>query len=71
MSLFLGTMIDDTYHLEAPMAGDKTKARDAAGNRNLANESPAIDEAVAELLDHIAEELAQEYVRLMETAADK
>jgi len=30
---------------------------------------PAADPAVTALLDHLAEELAQEYVRLMENAA--
>lgn len=30
---------------------------------------PAVDAAVTALLDHLAEELAQEYVRLMEKAA--
>jgi hypothetical protein len=30
---------------------------------------PAADAAVAALLDHLAEELAREYVRLMEKAA--
>lgn len=30
---------------------------------------PAADAAVTALLDHLAEELAQEYVRLMEKAA--
>ena len=32
--------------------------------------NPAANPVVAELLDHIAEELAQEYVRLMKKAAD-
>lgn len=32
--------------------------------------SPRANPAVAELLDHVAEELAREYVRLMESAAE-
>jgi len=39
-----------------------------AGEERLGPPSP-IDPAVAALLDHIAEDLAREYVRLMERAA--
>ena len=51
------------------MTDDRTDPRDAAGNKNAASKSPVMDQAVADLLDHIAEELALEYVRLMEKAA--
>jgi hypothetical protein len=40
------------------LEGEPTSARD-----------PAADAAVTALLDHLAEELAREYVRLMEKAA--
>jgi len=33
--------------------------------------APAADAALIKLLDHIAAELAQEYVRLMEAAAER
>lgn len=33
--------------------------------------SPAVNPAMAELLDHLAKELAGEYVRLMERAAER
>ena len=51
------------------MAGDRTDARDAAGNKDAACRSPVMDQVVGDLLDHLAEELALEYVRLMEKAA--
>lgn len=49
-----------------------TKARVASELLKLEATSvrdPAADAAVTALLDHLAEELAQEYVRLMEKAA--
>ncbi len=49
-----------------------TKARVASKLLELEATSvrdPAADAAVKALLDHLAEELAQEYVRLMEKAA--
>lgn len=49
------------------------RAKMAAGEAGASREQPArpasIDPAVAALLDHIAEDLAREYVRLMEDAA--
>jgi hypothetical protein len=47
------------------MAGAKTSA--AANQPATAD---AIEPSVRELLDHIAVELAEEYVRLMEAAAE-
>ena len=53
------------------MAANGTEAWEVAGTEEEAAASPVNKPAVAELLDHIAEELALEYVRLMETAADE
>ena len=53
------------------MVTNRTEAWETAGNEKGAGGSPAIDSAVAALLDHIAEELALEYVRLMEKAAEE
>ena len=53
------------------MAKESSKAWKAAGNENEAGGSTVIDSALADLLDHIAEEIALEYVRLMEKAAAK
>jgi len=51
------------------MAKEGSKAWKAAGKKNEAGGSLVIDSAVADLLDHIAEELALEYVGLMKKAA--
>ena len=40
-------------------------------SRERSGRSASIDPAVAALLDHIADELAREYVRLMEQAAQE
>jgi hypothetical protein len=34
-------------------------------------QKPEFDDGLKSLLDHVARELAQEYIRLMEAAADK
>ena len=43
----------------------------SVGKREPEVESPAIDTAVEELLDHLVSELALEYVRLMEKTGDE
>jgi len=51
------------------VARSKTAAVEAEASREQPARSASIDPAVAALLDHIAEDLAREYVRLMESAA--
>ena len=51
------------------MARSKTAAVEAGASREQPARPASIDPAVAALLDHIAEDLAREYVRLMEHAA--
>jgi hypothetical protein len=51
------------------MARSKTAAVEVRPNRERPGRSASLDPAVAALLDHIAEDLAREYVRLMESAA--
>ncbi|MFQ5514678.1 MAG: hypothetical protein ACE5FG_09585 [Myxococcota bacterium] len=51
------------------MARSTTAVVEARTSREGPGESASIDPAVAALLDHIAEDLAREYVRLMEQAA--
>ncbi len=49
----------------------RSKARAADGAEERPDLPASIDPAVAALLDHIAEDLAREYVRLMEHAAQE
>lgn len=49
----------------------KSAAVDAEAGQERPARPASIDPAVAALLNHIAEELAREYVRLMEIAAHK
>jgi len=51
------------------VARSKTAAVVAGTTRERPAQPAPIDPAVAALLDHIAEDLAREYVRLMESAA--
>lgn len=51
------------------MARSKAAAVEVRPNRERPARSASLDPAVAALLDHIAEDLAREYVRLMENAA--
>lgn len=51
------------------MARSKTAAVEAGATPERPGRSAAIAPAVAALLDHIAEDLAREYVRLMDRAA--
>jgi len=51
------------------VARSKTAAVEAGASREQPARPASIDPAVAALLDHIAEDLAREYVRLMEEAA--
>lgn len=44
-------------------------ASSSSASRERADRAPLIDPGLRELLDHIAVELAEEYVRLMEAAA--
>lgn len=53
------------------MARSKTAAVEVGTSPERPGPSASIDPAVAALLDHIAEDLAREYVRLMEHAARK
>ena len=48
----------------------KAKAAEPARNLDVSDQgwNPATDPAVRELLDHLADELAKEYIRLMEQA---
>lgn len=51
------------------VARSKTAEAEVSTSRERPGRSGSIDPAVAALLDHIAEDLAREYVRLMEHAA--
>lgn len=51
------------------MARSKTAAVEVGTSPERPGPSASIDPAVAALLDHIAEDLAREYVSLMEHAA--
>lgn len=51
------------------MARSKTAAAEVRASREQPAPPAPIDPTVAALLDHIAEDLAREYVRLMENAA--
>ncbi len=62
-------MIDSDYHSETPVGRSQVRAADGAEERP--DRPASIDLAVAALLDHIAEDLAREYVRLMEHAAQE
>jgi hypothetical protein len=62
-------MIDSDYHFGGAMARAKMAAAEARASREEPARPAPIDAAVAALLDHIAEDLAREYVRLMENAA--
>lgn len=48
----------------------RAKAAEPARNLDVSDQgwNPATDPAVRELLDHLAEELAKEYIRLMKQA---
>ena len=48
----------------------RAKAVEPARNPDVSDQSwnPATDPAVRELLDHLADELAKEYIRLMKQA---
>lgn len=53
------------------MARSKTPVVEMAATRERRGQPALIDPAVTALLDHIAEDLAREYVRLMEHAAQE
>ena len=53
------------------MARSKTAAVEVEAGRERPGRPATIDPAVAAPLDHIAEDLAREYVRLMEHAAQE
>jgi hypothetical protein len=61
-------MIDIAYYFGGAVGSPKATARQSRGQPET--ERPSRDPAVTALLDHIAEDLAREYVRLMEHAAD-
>jgi hypothetical protein len=61
-------MIDIDYHIGGAVGSAKATATQSRGKAET--ERPSLDPAVTALLDHIAEDLAREYVRLMERAAD-
>jgi len=61
-------MIDIHYHYGGAVGSPKATAKQSRGEAET--ERRALDPAVIALLDHIAEDLAREYVRLMERAAD-
>jgi len=62
-------MIDSDYHFGGAVARSKMAAAEVGEGPDRAGRPASIDPAVAALLDHIAEDLAREYVRLMENAA--
>jgi hypothetical protein len=62
-------MIDNDYHFGETVARSKTAAVEVGTSRERPVRPASSDPAVAALLDHIAEDLAREYVRLMENAA--
>jgi hypothetical protein len=62
-------MIDSDYHFGDTVARGKMAAVEAGASREEPSRPAPIDPAMAALLDHIAEDLAREYVRLMESAA--
>jgi hypothetical protein len=62
-------MIDINYHFGGAVARAKMAAVEAGASREHPARPVPIDPAVAALLDHIAEDLAREYVRLIENAA--
>jgi len=63
-------MIDTDYHFRQPMKLTMIEARPASTAPGADSVSdPGANSAIASLLDHLAEELALEYVRLMEEAA--
>jgi hypothetical protein len=66
----LDRIIDTDYHSRSAMTRSKSKAR---GSPDALNPtwSFSTNPAVVDLLDHIAEELAREYVRLMKKAAQE
>jgi len=51
----------------------RAKAAEPARNLDVSDQGwkPATDPAVRELLDHLAEELAKEYIRLMKQAENE
>lgn len=59
-------MIDSVYHIDVKTA---TTLRAPTPPTLGATWTPESNPAVASLLDHLAEELAREYIRLMEAAA--
>lgn len=60
-------MTDNNYHFGGAAGSAKATATQSRGRPEA--ERPSLDPAVTALLDHIAEDLAREYVRLMEHAA--
>jgi hypothetical protein len=60
-------MIDIDYHIGGAVGSAKATATQSRGRSET--ERPSLDPAVTALLDHIAEDLAREYVRLMERSA--
>lgn len=62
-------MIDGNYHFGVAVARRKLAAVEWEASRDEPVRPARIDPAVAALLEHIAEDLAREYVRLMENAA--
>lgn len=63
-------MIDSHYHIIQTMPYVKSKAVPLPASEPEPTWSPAANPAVAELLDHLAQELAREYIQLMEEAAE-
>ena len=66
--LFLETMIDDVYYMELPMAILPRPLGQVDEGAELML-TLVSDPAMCEVLDHLAEELAKAYIRLMKRAA--
>ncbi len=64
-------MIDSDYHFGGAVTRSKPAAVEVGASREQPDRPASIDPAVAALLDHIAEDLAREYVRLVEHAAQE
>ena len=60
-------MIDIDYHNGGTVGSAKATATQSRGR--FETERPSLDPGVTALLDHIAEDLAREYVHLMDHAA--
>lgn len=64
-------MIYSDYHFGGAVARQNTEPAETGTPRDQPGQHVSIDPALAALLDHIAEDLAREYVRLMESAAQE